>query len=88
MVDYKDIKLRQSMWHTVKDHVRRVAKQLVQDEATYMEQLADFQEWYIEEVYTSMEKLYQLYFRLATQEDEAYERSEADINDILQKFTA
>nr|CAG8617968.1 8534_t:CDS:2 [Entrophospora candida] len=53
MVDYKDIKLRQSMWHTVKDHVRRVAKQLVQDEATYMEQLADFQDILVWKNYTN-----------------------------------
>ena len=68
------------------DHVRYVAKQRAPDEKTYNERMADFKDWYNEEVYTSLEKLYALYFELANQEEKVQKRSKEEVNDILQKI--
>ncbi|CAG8545802.1 11165_t:CDS:1 [Ambispora gerdemannii] len=50
------------------DHVGYVARQRVPNEETYNERMADFKDWYNEEVYGSLENLYMLYFELASQE--------------------
>ncbi|RHZ78627.1 hypothetical protein Glove_158g92 [Diversispora epigaea] len=68
------------------DHVRYVAKQRVPNEETYKERMADFKDWYNEEVYVSLEKLYKLYFELASQEEVIEKRSKEEVNDILQKI--
>ena len=68
------------------DHVRYVAKQRVPNEETYNERMADFKDWYNEEVYTSLEKLYKLYLELASQEEIVEKRSKEEVDDILQRI--
>src|SRR5271170_1584720 len=68
------------------DHIRYVAKQRTPDEITYTERMADYKDWYNEEVYASLEKLYKLYFELASQEEIVQNRSKEEVNDILQRI--
>jgi hypothetical protein len=68
------------------DHVRYVAKQRASNEETYNERMADFKEWYNEEVYASLENLYKLYLELANQEEIVEKRSKEEVDDILQKI--
>src|SRR3954464_6714831 len=68
------------------DHVRYVAKQRAPNEETYNERMADFKDWYNEEVYASLENLYKLYLELANQEEVVEKRSKEEVNDILQKI--
>ncbi|RHZ51165.1 hypothetical protein Glove_482g10 [Diversispora epigaea] len=51
------------------DHVRYVAKQRSPNEESYNERMADFKDWYNEEVHASLENLYKLYLELANQEE-------------------
>src|SRR5437762_13545458 len=51
------------------EHCQFVAKKQVPDEKVYNERMADFKDWYNEEVYQSLEKLYKLYLLLAKQEE-------------------
>ncbi|CAG8742229.1 16218_t:CDS:1, partial [Racocetra persica] len=60
------------------DHIRYVAKQRVPNENIYNERIADFKDWYNEEVYNSLEKLYKLYFELASQEEVVEKRSKKE----------
>ena len=46
--------------------------------------MADFKNWYNEEVYQSLEKLYKLYLLLAKQEEIIQKRSTEEVNKILQ----
>ena len=48
--------------------------------------MADFKDWYNEEVYQSLEKLYKLYLLLASQEEVVQKRSIEEVNEILQKI--
>ena len=50
--------------------------------------MADFKDWYNEEVYiyTSLEKLYKLYLELASQEEIVEKRSKEEVDDILQRI--
>jgi len=48
--------------------------------------MADFKDWYNEEVYISLEKLYKLYLELANQEEIVEKRSKEEVDDILQKI--
>ncbi|CAG8624331.1 25542_t:CDS:1, partial [Gigaspora rosea] len=57
------------------DHCRYVAKQRAPNEEAYNERMADFKDWYNEEVYQSLEKLYKLYFLFANQEEVIHKRS-------------
>ena len=68
------------------DHVRYVAKQWAPDEKIYNERMADFKDWYNEEVYASLEKLYKLYLELASQEEIVQKRSKEEVNNILQRI--
>ena len=68
------------------DHVRYVAKQRAPNEETYNERIADFKDWYNEEVYASFENLYKLYFELANQEEIVEKRSKEEVDDILQRI--
>ena len=68
------------------DHIRYVAKQRTPDEATYTERMADYKDWYNEEVYASLEKLYKLYLELANQEEIIQKRSKEEVNNILQRI--
>ena len=45
--------------------------------------MADFKDWYNEEVYQSLEKLYKLYLILANQEEVVQKRSTEEVNEIL-----
>ncbi|CAG8830246.1 15466_t:CDS:1, partial [Gigaspora rosea] len=45
------------------------------NEEAYNERIADFKDWYNEEVYQSLEKLYKLYFLFANQEEVIHKRS-------------
>jgi len=49
------------------DHCKYVAKQRASNEEAYNERMADFKDWYNEEVYQSIEKLYKLYLLLCYQ---------------------
>ena len=68
------------------DHIRYVAKQRTPNEETYNERMADFKDWYNEEVYTSLENLYKLYFELASQEEVVEKRSKEEVDNILQRI--
>ncbi|RHZ81882.1 hypothetical protein Glove_117g626 [Diversispora epigaea] len=80
MTNYKDIE--SALHHDVK----YVAKQRVPNEEIYNEKIADFKDWYNKEVYTSLEKLYKLYFELilagifelASQEEVVKKRSKEE----------
>src|SRR6266542_216099 len=65
------------------DHCRYVAKQQASNEKAYNERMADFKDWYNEEVYQSLEKLYKLYFVLANQKEVVEKRSVEEVNEIL-----
>ena len=65
------------------DHVRYVAKQRIPNEETYNERMADFKDWYNEEVYASLENLYKLYLELANQEEVVEKRSKKEVNNIF-----
>ena len=51
------------------DHIRYIAKQRTSNKETYNERMVDFKDWYNEEIYTSLEKLYKLYLEIANQEE-------------------
>ena len=51
------------------DHCRYVAKQQASNEKAYNERMADFKDWYNEEVYQSIKKLYKLYLLFTSQEE-------------------
>ena len=70
------------------DYIRFVAKKRAPNEETYNdnERMADFKDWYNEEVYTSLENLYKLYFELANQEEIVEKRSKEEVDDILQRI--
>ncbi|CAG8468406.1 3547_t:CDS:2 [Acaulospora morrowiae] len=92
MPNYKDIEsalvevIKVTYSQDPEDHVRYVAKQHVPNEETYNERMADFKDWYNEEVYTSLEKLYKLYLELANQEEIVEKRSKEEVDDILQRI--
>ncbi|RHZ59151.1 hypothetical protein Glove_365g119 [Diversispora epigaea] len=66
MVDHKNIESALvKRKRDPEDHVRYVAKQRSPNEETYNERMADFKDWYNEEVYASLENLYKLYLELA-----------------------
>src|SRR5271170_3254448 len=68
------------------DHCKYVAKQRASNEEVYNEKMADFKDWYNEEVYQSLEKLYKIYLSFASQEEVTQKRSTEEINEILQKI--
>ncbi|CAG8792523.1 45586_t:CDS:1, partial [Gigaspora margarita] len=68
------------------DHVRYVAKQRTSNEETYNKRMADFKDWYNEEVYTSLEKLYKLYLEIANQEEKVEKRTKSEVDEIFQKI--
>ena len=68
------------------DHCKYVAKQRASNEEVYNEKMADFKDWYNEEVYQSLEKLYKIYLSFACQEEATQKRSAEEINEILQKI--
>ena len=45
--------------------------------------MADYKDWYNEEVYQSLEKLYKLYLSFANQEEVVQKRSTEEVNEIL-----
>ena len=65
------------------DHCRYVAKQRAPNEEAYNERMADFKDWYNEEVYQSIEKLYKLYLLFASQEEVIQKRSIEEVNEML-----
>ena len=65
------------------DHCRYVAKQQAPNEEVYNERMADFKDWYNEEVYQSLEKLYKLYLSFANREEVVQKRSTEEVNEIL-----
>jgi DNA polymerase III delta prime subunit len=68
------------------DHVKYIAKQRSPNKKTYNERMADFKNWYNEEVYASLENLYKLYFELASQEEVVEKRSKEEVDNILQRI--
>ena len=66
------------------EHCQFVAKKQAPDKKVYNERMADFKDWYNEEVYQSLEKLYKLYLLLAKQEEIIQKRSTEEVNEILQ----
>ena len=66
------------------EHCQFVAKKRVPDEKVYNERMADFKDWYNEEVYQSLEKLYKLYLLLAKQKEIIQKRLTEEVNKILQ----
>ena len=68
------------------DHIRYVAKQCTPNEETYNERMANFKDWYNEEIYTSLEKLYKLYLEIANQEEKVEKRTKLQVDEILQKI--
>jgi hypothetical protein len=65
------------------EHCRYVAKQRAPNEEVYNERMADFKDWYNEEVYQSLEKLYKLYLLFASQEEVVQKRSIEEVNEML-----
>ena len=65
------------------DHCRYVAKQRAPNEKAYNERMADYKDWYNEEVYQSIEKLYKLYLLFASQEEIVQKRSIEEVNEML-----
>jgi hypothetical protein len=65
------------------DHCKYVAKQRASNEKVYNERMADFKDWYNEEVYQSLEKLYKLYLTFANQEEVVQKRSIEEVNEML-----
>ncbi|CAG8762993.1 13484_t:CDS:1, partial [Funneliformis caledonium] len=57
------------------DHCRYVTKQRAPNEEIYNEKMADFKDWYNEEVYQNLKKIYKLYFLFANQEEVIQKRS-------------
>ncbi|CAG8747963.1 4000_t:CDS:1, partial [Funneliformis caledonium] len=57
------------------DHCRYVVKQRAPNKKAYNERMADYKDWYTEEVYQSIEKLYKLYFLFASQEEVIQKKS-------------
>ena len=68
------------------DHCRYVAKQRAPNEEAYNERMADFKDWYNEEVYQSIEKLYKLYLLFASQEEVIQKRSIEEVNKMLKLY--
>ena len=65
------------------DHCKYVAKQRAPNKEVYNERMADFKDWYNEEVYQSLEKLYKLYLLFANQEEVVQKRSIEEVNEML-----
>ena len=65
------------------EHCRYVAKQRAPNEKAYNERMADYKDWYNEEVYQSIEKLYKLYLLFASQEEVIQKRSIEEVNEML-----
>src|ERR1044072_3105944 len=65
------------------DHCRYVAKQRAPNEEAYTERMADFKDWYNEEVYQNLEKLYKLYLSFANQKEVVQKRFTKEVNEIL-----
>ena len=68
------------------DYARSVAKRLVPNEEVYNEKMEDYKDWYNEEVFKSLEKLYGLYLQLAKQEEKVEKRSKEEVHDIMRKI--
>jgi hypothetical protein len=68
------------------DYVRSVAKRLAPNEDVYNKRMEDYKDWYNEEVYKSLEKLYGLYLELANQKEKVEKRSKEDVREILRKI--
>ncbi|CAG8586473.1 7840_t:CDS:2 [Paraglomus occultum] len=75
MVNHKDIE--SAMIDVIKVAYSQ-AKKRAPNEETYNERMADFKDWYNEEIYTSLEILYKLYLKLASQEEKVEKRSKAE----------
>ena len=65
------------------DHCRYIAKQWASNEKAYNERMADYKDWYNEEVYQSIEKLYKLYLLFMSQKEIIQKRSIEEVNEIL-----
>ena len=65
------------------DHCKYVAKQRAPNEKVYNERMADFKDWYNEEVCQSLEKLYKLYLTFTNQEEIVQKRSIEEVNEML-----
>ena len=48
--------------------------------------MADFKDWYNEEVYQSLEKLYKLYLTFANQEEVVQKRSIEEVNEMFKLY--
>ena len=48
--------------------------------------MVDFKDWYNEEVYKSLEKLYGLYFEIANQEEKVEKRTKEQVREMLFKI--
>jgi predicted ATPase len=68
------------------EHCRYVAKQRAPNEEVYNERMADYIDWYNEEVYQSIEKLYKLYLLFASQEEVVQKRSIEEVNEMLKLY--
>ena len=68
------------------DHARAVAKRLAPNEEVYTERMADYKDWYNEEVSKSLEKLYGLYLELANKEEKVEKRTKEEVREILRKI--
>jgi hypothetical protein len=66
------------------EHCQFIAKKRTPNENAYNDRMADFKDWYNDEVYCSLEKLYKLYLSLANQEEVLQKRSTEEVNEILQ----
>jgi hypothetical protein len=68
------------------DYARAVAKRLAPNEEVYTERMADYKDWYNEEVSKSLEKLYGLYLELANKEEKVEKRTKEEVREILRKI--
>ena len=68
------------------DYARTVAKRLAPNEDEYNKRMEDYKDWYNEEVYKSLEKLYGLYLKLANQEEKVEKRSKEDVREMMRKI--
>ena len=48
--------------------------------------MADYKDWYNEEVYQSIKKLYKLYLLFASQEEVIQKRSIEEVNEMLKLY--
>jgi len=65
------------------DHCRYIAKQWALNKKVYNERMVDYKDWYNEEVYQSIEKLYKLYLLFTSQKEIIQKRSIEEVNEIL-----